>query len=188
MGESNLFWRQLGDAGLISGKFNQLSIYSGADTTATIGKIGNYLPQAKIGGGSSFVYVGGTGPGCCSDNRYNNGKSYFNIGTKTQFTYGANGDSYGAALTPAQAYAIDSKIDNGLPQSGKITAMGANSQLTWVWFGAFNGGINALPTTNATSGSSTTCYDNNNTNGAVQQYSIGQNGGNNITCPLAVEF
>ena len=42
--------------------------------------------------------------------------------------------------------------------------------------------------TSATPGASTTCYDNSNTAGTTQQYSLKQNGGNGVNCALSFRF
>jgi hypothetical protein len=95
-----------------------------------------------------------------------------------------------AAVKVKQAYAIDNKIDDGLPQSGNIIAVYPFSGLmAWAPLGPFAGGY-FLPATftTATAGSSTTCFDNNSVNGSIQQYSMMQNGGNGTNCALSIKL
>jgi hypothetical protein len=105
-------------------------------------------------------------------------------------------------LTVQQAYALDSKMDDGLPQSGNVTAIYLNSNIntaTFTWAagggaeGAYQGNYTvANPTTAATPGSSTTCYDNSSAasgtpgvSGAAQHYSVEINNGANVNCALS---
>jgi hypothetical protein len=101
-------------------------------------------------------------------------------------------------LTVAQAFAIDSKTDDGLPQSGKVQANYLSSAQipdAPVWAaggggrGTGSGTRSAYPSTAATPGGPTTCYDNNNSgSNALQQYSMGQNSGAGMNCALSFQF
>jgi hypothetical protein len=91
-------------------------------------------------------------------------------------------------LTVLEASSIDKKIDDGLPQSGSVSATylnatGSNPYLQWA-----NGPNFAGPYTTATPGSSTSCFDNGNAAGATQQYSLSQSGGSNVNCALSFQF
>jgi hypothetical protein len=186
-GESNLFWRQLGDARLVNGNFQHLKVFNPDWTYApsVVGEmVARYLPKAKIGGNSSYIYVWGYGPSYL----YPNKKNYFALTKMASLLFGTGSPAAAASITPMQSYVIDSKIDDGLPQSGTIIA--AATFGAWpggAWIGASTWTYN-LPTTQAVAGNSSTCYDNKNVNGEPQQYSILQNGGNNITCVISVEF
>jgi hypothetical protein len=89
-------------------------------------------------------------------------------------------------LTVKQAYDIDRKIDDGMPQTGRVQAWIINgSNVTWVgagfaspWSGAY---------TTATSPTSSTCFDNGGVAGQ-QQYSLSQNNGAGINCALSFRF
>ncbi len=77
------------------------------------------------------------------------------------------------------------KIDDGYPQTGNVTA----TYLNWdaiAWAGT--GDIAVSPYTTATPGSSTTCFDNGNTAGQPQQYSMEQNNGAGVNCALSFRF
>jgi prepilin-type N-terminal cleavage/methylation domain-containing protein len=86
-------------------------------------------------------------------------------------------------LTVAQAYSIDKKIDDGLPQSGRVTAVYLNSEFGY-WAGTTNYGA---PYTTATPGSATTCSDNGNAVG-TQQYSMEQSNGSGVNCALTFKM
>jgi hypothetical protein len=94
------------------------------------------------------------------------------------------------------------KIDDGLPQSGNVRAVYMSFEAPWgsptashwasgtpgVTDGANSGSPNYGPSTAATAGSSTTCYDNGDSAGAAQQYSMAQNGGSGVNCALSFRF
>jgi len=173
-GETLMFWVDLSKVGLISGNFNtaSASVDPGANITGTF--IANYLPTANIGRGN-YVYVwsGGINGG--------NGINYFGISAITQLGRGLP-DS-GATISVRQAYNIDNKIDDGLPQSGNVVAQYLNHLVNTTfpaWVGASDN--------SATPGSSTTCYDNNNTSLGVQQYSLNYNNATGSNCALSFKF
>lgn len=98
------------------------------------------------------------------------------------------------AMTVNQAYNIDKKIDDGLPQSGSVMAVYLNWQtslpgsIAWAAgggnFGASTGG--GASTTAATPYANTNCYDNNGVAG-IQKYSLSQNA-NQQNCALSFRF
>lgn len=188
-GETAVFWVDLSQAGLIDGGFNT------ANETALAGSsnIDKYFPQAKIRNGN-YVYVWSGGAKGC---QASNGVNYFGLSAITAI--GAVNSST-PGLTVAQANSIDSKFDDGLPQSGRVVsfytawqmpggsafpiwAAGSGTQGAATSTGSGNG-----PTTAATAGSATTCYDNGNSAGVVQKYSVGQSGGTNVNCALSFQF
>lgn len=186
--EHHLFWRDLSDAGLIAesfaGPFN-----SSVNTT----NVSSYLPPAKLGDGKYvLVWSGGVAPvsnsGIYSSN---NGINYFSIAGLPSITGGWLFESY-PTVKVIHAYNIDKKIDDGLPQSGRVTAVyvGKTGSQQWArWIGASTvAGAYGTPTTSALASSETTCYDNNNTAGVVQTYSVGQNGGNGNNCGISIQF
>jgi prepilin-type N-terminal cleavage/methylation domain-containing protein len=153
-----------------------------------------FLPQAKLGGGNYF-YV------------YSyNGKNYFGLSIFIH-SDGAGlvyGSGTNPGLTVQQAYAIDMKVDDGLPQSGNVTAEYQNWTLYAVSnyqlnnYGAFwaeGGGVVGPTGTGATAGSATTCYDNSSSptgapgvSGATQHYSIEISNGANNNCALSFKM
>ena len=114
-GEEGMFWVDLSHANLIDGSFTTATpsgVFSGNGPTGSA--IGNYLPQSKIGS-SGYVYVwsGGWQSFAGQPDSIN----YFAIS-------GVTGSGWSVPLmTVAQAYAIDKKMDDGLPQFGNVLAM-----------------------------------------------------------------
>jgi len=200
-GETAMFWVDLSSAAagtLIDGGFNTATpnVVPGADITGT--NINLYLPQAKIGRGNYF-YVHST--------TYWNGSTsvdlginYFglsavnNIAASSRFGYVLST----ANIPVSQAYAIDSKIDDGMPQSGNVMAwyLGVNGDLKWTdGTDATSSANQPKPTTTAIAGSSTTCYDNSSTTSgtpgianATQHYSLEISNGAGANCALSFKF
>lgn len=185
-GELAVFWVDLSTAGLIDGTIkNKLAAnYPNSSNPGTVQltstpAIKDWLPAAKLGNGN-FVYVFSL-----SGVNYYAFSSVFNIG----WTISAN-----PGTTVLQAYSIDSKIDDGLPQSGGVSACYVNNQVLAyqaVWAAGnnlqgANGGSNCKPTTAATIPLTTDCYGNNNSTG-VMQYSVTQNA-NLLNCVLSFKF
>ncbi len=117
-GETVLFWRDLSDANMINGGYN------GDDRNVTavdMNYIYSVVPKAKIQGNIVEVYNVGT---------------YSNIYGKYYDHYyhlhgGSNlsGDALGYrinsdyAITPVQGFNIDTKIDDGKPQTGSVIVL-----------------------------------------------------------------
>jgi prepilin-type N-terminal cleavage/methylation domain-containing protein len=197
-GETVMFWVDLSQMGMIEGSFNTAtSTACLASTTA----ISSYLPAAKIGNGN-YVYVwsGGYGPNGAT---VNDGQNYFGISAVTQLAQ-SGGITSTPALTVQQAYAIDAKVDDGMAQTGRVTAQflswdydGDGNTRQWAGGDGIAGaqGSGSVPTTNATPGSSTTCYDNSTAasgtpgvSGATQHYSLEISNGANVTCALSFKM
>jgi prepilin-type N-terminal cleavage/methylation domain-containing protein len=171
-GEPIAFWNDLTYANgmnvnLIEGSFNASGLINAmGDPGSTVSgaSMGQWLPPAKLGRGN-YVYVWSQ-----------NGLNYFGISKATALIYW---DLTSLPQIPVnQAYALDKKADDGLPQSGTVLAMYVSDGQAW-----------AGPAgTAATPASPTTCYDNANTGGATQQYSVKQNNGSGVNCVLSFQF
>jgi hypothetical protein len=182
-GEIGMFWVDLGKAGLISENLNSASPSVVAGPVTATG-LGLYFPAAKLGSGN-YVYdwSGGINAGLAPN--LGDGRNYFGIAKI--YSVGVvttNGCLYSdPGMTVAQAYSIDKKLDDGLPQSGNVTARYIDSggqSLYWAGSGLTSGPAY----TTATSGSSATCFDNGAAAGARQQYSMGISKGSNVNCAL----
>jgi hypothetical protein len=166
------FWEDLStNSGLIEGGVD-------AATNASISITNNggfapYVPAAKIGGGN-YVFVFSV-----------NGINYFQVVDPTSVASNSATNAT-VGLTVAQAYAIDGKMDDGLPASGNVMAAvsvsgftspngGGSPPLVWA-----TGGFNSPSYMSSASPSTTTCYDT--TSG---QYSMTQNGGAGVNCALS---
>lgn len=186
-GELPFFWVDISKAGLIdrsivtSGGYPSMTASTSVNGSALVA---TWLPTSKLSR-NTFIYVFSYG-----------GANYFGISVVdgigwTLWTAGSPG------VTVQQAFNIDSKIDDGLPQSGSVTACYVNSSLEdhraiWSAGGGNEGspvtayGHNCDPTTAATAYANTNCYDNNNVAG-TEKYSLSQNA-NIQNCALAFRF
>jgi prepilin-type N-terminal cleavage/methylation domain-containing protein len=175
-GEPVMFWVDLSTAQLIDGTFNTAT----PTYTSTQQPPNQFLPPAKIGGGN-YIYVYSGGLSYQTPNNIN----YFGLSAVSYINNSCPSclDS-NPGLTVGQAYAIDKKIDDGSPQSGNVTAAYISFS-TPLYAGASSGWPTYYPTTAATPGSSTTCYDNDNVGGTPMQYSMAQNGGAGVNCALS---
>lgn len=198
-GETTMFWVDLSTAQLIEGSFSTASTHvtnSATITPTSSPSLSAFVPQAKIGSSNYiYVYCGGyylsAGGPHTGDNR-----NYFGLSAvASSGAAGVPGRLVSSpGLTVQQAYAIDSKADDGLPQSGRMMAFYlTGSSMLWAagggMGGAFNGSGGGLnPTTAAVPGSATTCYDNGSTAGQPQQYSVEISGGANVNCALSFKL
>jgi prepilin-type N-terminal cleavage/methylation domain-containing protein len=177
-GETLMFWVDLSQAGLIPGSF--VSATSTSIPTVSSAGLAQYLPRAAIGG-SNYVYIwsGGWSITLTSGDGFN----YYAITSATSIS--SSRVSSGVGMTVQQAYAIDKKVDDGLPQSGNVLALYPLPVPVVVWAGGSGGmGGWGAPNNNPTSSSATSCYDNGGGSGP-QNYSVGFNGGVGLNCALS---
>lgn len=190
-GETATFWAELAMAGLIDGNFpnarNTALLGGGSHTESSTQPLSEFYPRAKIGN-RNYVYIW--------SNQDEPAKNYGGLWNQ-YFGISAVYEQLGWAmsanpgLSVQQAYAIDSKVDDGLPLSGKVQPLYVNYALTNdSYCNAYSQGVGVIGpyTTTATTGSSTTCYDNGGVAGATQKYSLNQNGGNGINCALSFKI
>jgi len=186
-GETGLFWQDLSTAKLIGGNFNGPT-YMPMSTSVSGSALDSYLPAAKVGAGN-YLYVYSSMP--TSLPYYSGGIPGINFFGITNVENLANSLVGIPGLTVVQAYNIDKKIDDGLPQTGTVTTIyvGWAAGPTWSIGGDVMGAgpVGAFAGTVA-SASPTTCYDNGGNASAPMQYSIGQNNGTGINCGLSFKF
>lgn len=197
--EPGVFWVDLSTAKLIGSSFsaaNETTLPAATVTFSTTPSVRAYIPEAAIGNGNYvYVYSGGTSQ-VTSD-----GNNYYGISNVSSIVHAAGGDSIASdpGMKVADAKAIDDKIDDGFPQSGRVQAFYMDVNVSWSpgavgWaggghgsYGASTGSTNFAPTTVATSASSTTCYDNGGVSGSMR-YSITTNNGMGVNCALSIKF
>lgn len=110
IGETPLLWRQLADANLVEGSVGTTIVQtSGAMTTA--GPASFFLP-AKLGRGN--YWVAGA----------NSGQNYYLLGTVASTSATDAVLTASSGLTPVEAYNIDTKLDDGMAQTGIVQARG----------------------------------------------------------------
>ena len=185
-GETAWFWVDLStNSRLIDQNFNSAGVtplvsgqaYGYGGGTPPVSQI---LPSAKMGK-NNYISVYSQD----ADNSY-----YILSVINTIDTNGAPYNTTNSlALTPQQAYSIDSKIDDGLPQSGRVTA----NYIAWnivtaqiIW--ASSGGVVGAALSAATPASATSCYDNGNASNTTQKYSVAYNGGTGLNCALSFKM
>lgn len=208
-GEQALFWRDLSQTHLIDSSFT-LADYSMPPDDVCGSDVAKYIPPAKIEN-NGYVYAwsgafeayGGSG----------NGRNYFGLSAVNAADVSNNLGSPVTAplLTVAQAYAIDKKIDDALPQTGKALALTAdrwasggttdpyyalNCGNVTRWYGAGDSALYGGPVTSIadighggfTYGSPYTCFDGGVGNNTLpEQYSVATNA-SRTTCSLSFEF
>lgn len=190
-GEEVMFWTDLTYANglkinMIDGTFTA-AVPTPGPSTITGNTLNAYFPTAKMGNGN-YVYVTTGGQACftCASDGFN----YFGVAVIVEVDSGSPGGfNTNPGMTVQQAYGIDKKIDDGLPQTGGVMAQylhtnSGGSGFQW----AAGGGGTGTADTSSTAGTSTTCYDNNSSAGAIQQYSVKQSGGTNVNCALSFRF
>lgn len=175
-----MFWEDLSAVGLINGSFTTATPNNAGASVPQSG-VSLYLPEAKLGGGNYiFVWSGGWSSTTAAGS---DGINYFGLTRVTGFPWPAGGISSTSGLTVSQADNIDKKLDDGNPMYGTVLALGVPNGPAWA--GTLTSGP---PFTTATPGSSTTCFDNGNAAGVLQQYSVEVSGGNNVNCALSFRF
>lgn len=189
-GEYNMVWYQLGMAGL-----SESYGYVDNTTDASGSGISRYLPSATLGSGMYLYawgrdYLSGEVAGYYFSSRANN---FITIASVNQFC-GVSACGLWLSyprIKVSDAAAIDSKIDDGFPQSGNVLAaylgnsvgFGAASAL---WAGETTGAL--APASSTIVGSSTTCFDTGGVSALQKLYSIGQNNGSGANCALSFRF
>jgi len=188
-GETALFWEDLSYANglkinLIEGSFSNQVIAGFGIASIPLTAMSNYLPTAKIGRGNYF-YVWNLA-----------GVNYYGISVPTGTVWGNIYTNLG--LSVKEAYDIDKKTDDGLPQSGRVTSVYVTniSNHQDVYFAGTSITHTTLPSyTTATTGSSSTCFDNSTSadgqtavDGTTQHYSLEINNGTGVNCALSFQF
>ena len=209
-GETQMFWTDLSVAKMVDGGFSQNNMLA-PTLPVTAAQVSLYFPAAKIGNGN-YIYVwsgGWQGFQALSD-RVN----YFSLSAVVGGPAPMNGQlTSNTTLTVQQAYAIDSKIDDGLPQSGRVMALTPSAQAFWACgganspvFGQANSGdfdktagsnflgpiksTTVTPNYSHTTGGvafNDTCYNNGDTL-APEHYSMEYNNGAGPNCALSFKF
>jgi len=136
-GESAMFWVDLSTAKLLDGGFSVATPTYIPGWPMTVTQINQLLPQAKVGR-SNYIYVW-TG-GWQLNSLVPDHNNYYSISAIE--TSGHLGETIPiSALTVSQAYNIDVKMDDGLPQSGRVMAfVPSDDGIWWTVNGAENGG------------------------------------------------
>lgn len=160
LGETVVLWRHLTDASLIDGSFGG-TLASGGVLVASANH-DLFYPQAKIGRGNDWI------AGSAS------GLNYYllsNLGTLA-----TTGDmTTSTSLTPIESYNIDTKLDDGMPNTGVVQARdgGITTSVAFATVSASNAGQSSVAGTttgdclagSATAETATNTYARNTTVG-----------------------
>lgn len=208
-GETPVFWVDLSTAKLIDGAFNAATNTShpayNITLTSTPYSLNSFFPQAKIGNGN-YVYVWSGGVPEVNGEVAGDNVNYFGISVpnSSEGGIGTGGWPYtDQGMTVQQAYGIDKKMDDGLPQSGNVQAWYVDWEKTpaWVAWSTASGSMGDYdqttggPITAQTSNPyydlqnggviSQECYTNGNTLNP-EQYNLAY--GSNVNCGLSFRF
>ena len=117
--ETLLFWSDLSDAALIDGNFTTAT---DANNTITAANRSLYFPRSKLGSGYFMVYntTNVTFPWLGQYQNFLGQYQNYLALIDISGTIDASGVSPLPSLTPTQTFAIDSKLDDGKPMSGKV--------------------------------------------------------------------
>lgn len=164
-GETLVFWRHMFEAGFVDGSLgvngNSVLQVANGIVTANVNNVAQSLPPSKLSPENSFIVYAA------------NGLNYFSImpigGITTAGAYTFNT----IGLTPISAFSIDSKLDDGRPNTGAIIARSITA-------------INTAPTASGTSAANT-CTIGAGT--ATDTYNgVIATGGNDLSCGIRVRF
>ena len=109
-GETALFWKDMGAAGLIAGNYPGIGTAVGPAAAVTAANVISYLPPSKLRDSASYYVYSLTG------------RNYIYMGTITA-TITAGVVTATNAVTPLEAKGIDEKVDDGAPTTGTVLSM-----------------------------------------------------------------
>lgn len=178
VGETVAFWRHMTDSNLTDGSFG--SDLTGGTGQTVVTTPGTYFPGTKIGRGT--YWIAGSSAGL----------NYYGLTGLTNIVAGAVGTArytQSVGLTPIESFNIDSKIDDGQPNTGITQARGIASTTTVDGvFGALSNN-NASGWTSATTPASGDCMTTGATlTDVANTYARGTTPGNTPACNLRMRF
>jgi len=171
LGEPLIFWRHLSDASLIDGSYGSGSNITAATGAAAATSVTTYFPPAKLGRGNYFA-VGA-----------DSGINYYLLGSITAID--GTDATYARGLTPIESFNMDSKLDDGLPNTGSIQARGtATAKTLFNTLGAGNYSVIHASGSEA----SGDCQVGTDGSASANTYSRGSVAGSGIGCILRMRF
>jgi|CXWL01.1.fsa_nt_gi prepilin-type N-terminal cleavage/methylation domain-containing protein len=197
-GEGNLFWVDLNTTGVMPNRI----LVGDLDVDVSGSDIAKYLPTSPLAD-DLYVYVWGRPGDFVLDGYFNiKRRNFLSVASNTRYCSNNACTWMKPYFVPTvrviDVYNVDTKIDDGLPQSGRITASyvrltGSGNSGSALWaegvVGSHSSGAYHSPVDlSAITQSSTTCYDNGGVNGAVRKYSISQDGGSGMNCAITYEM
>ena len=112
IGETLVFWRHLSETTLVDGSYGAGALIdAAAGTPLGITPVSRGLPAAKIGRGNSFVTYAV------------NGQNFYQLISVATITDTTGVYTFNAgSISPLEAYNMDLKVDDGLPNTGAVLA------------------------------------------------------------------
>lgn len=167
-GETLLFWRHLSDANLVDGQLgvtgNSLIVAGTGLVTGAVTTVNQSLPDSRTTPTNSFI-VYATG-----------GFNYYQLMPLTGVTTAPAYTAGTTGITPIQAFNMDTKLDDGLPNTGIVVARGIGVTPN------ANGTFNAASTAN-------TCMVGATATSATNTYNrVAATGGNDGSCTVRFRF
>lgn len=183
VGETLLIWQQLALAGLSGENVGALITTTGQTAASPTAAL--YLPPAKLGRGNSWIAGSSAG------------LNYYSLAGVTGITAGAAGTAtyataVGGAITPVESFNIDTKIDDGLPNTGVVQArghatMGAAADTLFPALGSTSKPV--WTTATIASAAATDCVTGGATaTDTTNTYNRGTTGGTSPNCTLRLRF
>lgn len=174
VGEPLLIWQQLSAASLIDGSVGTAVATTG--TAVTPFTISSYLPTAKMGRGN--YWVAGS----------NAGLNYLALAGIATLSSTAYTSTPGGAMSPIDAFNIDTKLDDGMPNTGIVVAVDATSWSTTADT-IFNvsGGV-AYPKWTTSTAASGDCVTGTSATAAADTYNRAGAFGTVPACSLRLRF
>lgn len=121
-GESPMVWVDLSKAGMLDGSFTTANLTTPPPAVTAL-EVPLYFPAAKIGNGN---YVYAWSGGWRAVRRGGDGYNYLSVSALVGSPASFQGlMASNVNLSVFEAYSMDSKIDDGMPQAGKVTALSA---------------------------------------------------------------
>jgi prepilin-type N-terminal cleavage/methylation domain-containing protein len=181
VGETLLVWQQLSAANLVDGSIGTSIATTGQTAASPTAAL--YLPSAKMGRGN--YWLAGSSAGL----------NYYALASVTGITAGAAGTAtyattVGGGITPVEAFNIDTKVDDGMPNTGVVQArgyatMGAAADTIFPALSATSKGV----WTSATAPASGDCMTTGTTaTDTANTYARGSTPGNTPACTLRLRF
>jgi prepilin-type N-terminal cleavage/methylation domain-containing protein len=124
--ESALFWADLATMSLVRGNFNNNPpinsgyVVNSDNSDLTPSQIANYVPVSDITG--NYILIWSSTPGQIGDGGFDYGVNNFAITGLDKLINPLGGYSLNKKISPYLALMIDTKIDDGMPQTGSVSA------------------------------------------------------------------
>ncbi len=175
--ETLIFWRDLTDARMLDGNYQNALVTSGSGGTAiTSAQVPGFFPEARLSKGARITVMSVSG------------RNYYEI-TGITAVSGAGAYTLRPFVSPLEAFNIDGKVDNGLPLSGGIVAAYSLTALNGVALtnaniapGPNNGGTPANTISDCINGDADTATPTDPYHTGVEAHSY------LLTCQLRMRF